>query len=62
MLQDIIGTKKGLFADGVQTVLRGHENRQRRVVLLKGNYLGYVTSFSLDEDTVTKNLDMFKAA
>ena len=37
MLQDIIGTKKGLFADGVQTVLRGHENRQRRVVLLKGN-------------------------
>ena len=37
MLQDIIGTKTGLFADGVQTVLRGHENRTRRVVLLKGN-------------------------
>ncbi len=37
MLQDIIGAKKGLFADGVQTVLRGHENRTRRVVLLKGN-------------------------
>lgn len=35
---------------------------ERMVVLLKGNYLGYVTSFSLDEDTVTKNLDMFKAA
>ena len=37
MLQDIIGTKKELFADGVQTVLRGHRNRSRRVVLLKGN-------------------------
>ena len=37
MLQDIIKAKTGLFADGVQTVLRGHENRTRRVVLLKGN-------------------------
>ena len=37
MLQDIIGSERGLFADGVQTVLRGHENRTRRVVLLKGN-------------------------
>ena len=37
MLQDIIGAKKALFADGVQTILRGHENRNRRVVLLKGN-------------------------
>ena len=37
MLQDIIGSGKELFADGVQTVLRGHENRNRRVVLLKGN-------------------------
>ncbi|MBR3620812.1 MAG: TldD/PmbA family protein, partial [Clostridia bacterium] len=37
MLQDIIRSKTGLFADGVQTVLRGHENRTRRVVLLKGN-------------------------
>ena len=37
MLQDIIASKKALFADGVQTVLRGHENRNRRVVLLKGN-------------------------
>ena len=37
MLQDIIGSKTALFADGVQTVLRGHENRNRRVVLLKGN-------------------------
>ena len=37
MLQDIIGTKKELFAEGLQTVLRGHRNRNRRVVLLKGN-------------------------
>ena len=37
MLQDIIGNKTKLFADGVQTVLRGHMNRYRRVVLLKGN-------------------------
>ena len=37
MLQDIIGPQARLFTDGVQTVLRGHENRMRRVVLLKGN-------------------------
>lgn len=37
MLEDIITVKKALFPDGVQTVLRGHENRNRRVVLLKGN-------------------------
>ena len=37
MLQDIIRSKTELFADGVQTVLRGHENRQRSVTLLKGN-------------------------
>ncbi len=37
MLQDIIGSKRELFADGVQTVLRGQENRTRRVVILKGN-------------------------
>lgn len=37
MLQDIFTSSSTLFADGVQTVLRGHENRSRRVVLLKGN-------------------------
>ena len=37
MLTDIITPQKALFADGMQTVLRGHENRSRRVVLLKGN-------------------------
>ena len=37
MLQDVIGSKAALFSDGVQTVLRGHENRNRRVVLLKGD-------------------------
>ena len=44
MLQDIIRSKTELFADGVQTVLRGHENRNRRVVLLKGNLVGNVRS------------------
>ncbi|MCR5477936.1 MAG: TldD/PmbA family protein [Lachnospiraceae bacterium] len=37
MLQDLISSKTSLFAEGMQTVLRGHENRTRRVVLLKGN-------------------------
>ena len=39
MLQDILGGKTTLFADGVHTVLRGHENRNRRVVVLKGNVM-----------------------
>ena len=39
MLQDILIEKTALFADGVQTVLRGHENRNRRVVLLKGDVI-----------------------
>lgn len=39
MLQDIIGVKKDLFAEGVQTVLRAHENRTRQVALLKGNLI-----------------------
>ena len=42
MLQDILSGSTALFADGVQTVLRGHENRQRRVVLLNGNLVGNV--------------------
>ena len=37
MIDDILASKRTLFADGVQTVLRGHENRNRRVVILKGN-------------------------
>ena len=37
MLNDIITPRTALFADQVQTVLRGHENRKRRVVLLKGS-------------------------
>ena len=37
MLNDIITSQAKNFAGGVQTVLRGHENRSRRVVLLKGN-------------------------
>lgn len=37
MLQDIISKERDRFAEGMQTVLRGHENRSRSVVLLKGN-------------------------
>ncbi|MBR5713046.1 MAG: TldD/PmbA family protein [Lachnospiraceae bacterium] len=37
MLQDVIASMRDRFADGVQTVLRGQENRTRKVVLLKGN-------------------------
>ena len=37
MLQDIITPQASRFAPGVQTVLRGHENRSRRVALLKGS-------------------------
>ena len=44
MLQDIITEQKALFADGVHTVVRGHENRIRRVSLLKGSLVGNVRS------------------
>lgn len=37
MLEDILKSKKALFAEGVQTVLRGQENRSRRVSFLQGN-------------------------
>ena len=40
MLNDILASKKELFASDAQTVLRGHENRSRRVRLLKGNLVG----------------------
>ena len=44
MLNDILKAKKSLFADGVQTVLRGQENRNRRVIFLQGNLVGNVRS------------------
>lgn len=37
MLTDILKNKKELFADGVQTILRGQETRQRAVTFLQGN-------------------------
>lgn len=37
MIADIISPQAKHFAPGAQTVLRGHENRSRRVVLLKGS-------------------------
>ncbi len=42
MLTDILKSKKSLFADGVQTVLRGQENRSRAVVFLQGNLVNNV--------------------
>ncbi len=46
MLNDILKTKKSLFEDGVQTVLRGQENRNRRVGFLQGNLVVNVRSES----------------
>ncbi len=59
MLQDIIGCKKELFADGVQTVLRGHENRNRRVVLLKGNLVQNARSESAGINARVNNRGTF---
>lgn len=37
MLEDILKGKKGLFETGMQSVLRGQENRARRIVIKQGN-------------------------
>ncbi len=56
MIADIITPQAKHFAPGVQTVLRGHENRSRRVVLLKGNLVQNVRSESRGISArVTKN-------
>lgn len=39
MLEDIIGSKKALFENGMQTVLRGQENRYRRIVIQDGTVM-----------------------
>ena len=44
MLQDILTSKKALFADGAHTELRGQNNRNRRAVLLNGDLMGNVRS------------------
>lgn len=44
MLQDILTPKKGLFATGAHTELRGQNNRTRRAVLLNGDVMGNVRS------------------
>lgn len=46
MLENILESKRGLFADGVQTILRGHENRVRRVGFVKGNLMSNYRSES----------------
>ena len=48
MLNDILKAKKNLFADGVQTVLRGQENRNRRVVFLQGNLQSVLAVWQVD--------------
>ena len=56
MLQDIITPQKSRFADGVQTVMRGHENRSRGVMLLNGNLVHNARSESRGISArVTKN-------
>jgi len=37
MLEDVLKSKTALFQDGMQTVLRGQENRNRRVIIQQGN-------------------------
>ena len=44
MLQDILTNKKGLFAAGAHTELRGQNNRNRRAVLLNGDVTSNVRS------------------
>lgn len=40
MLEDFLTKQKGLFGTGMQTVLRGQENRIRQVALQNGNLIG----------------------
>ncbi|MGI5889032.1 MAG: TldD/PmbA family protein [Oscillospiraceae bacterium] len=44
MLEDILKDKQDLFADGASTVLRGHENRTRKVRFLDGNMVANTRS------------------
>lgn len=44
MLVDLLADKRDLFADGVQTVLRGQENRSRAAALLQGNLVANTRS------------------
>lgn len=46
MINDILTGKKALFADGVSTILRGQESRNRRVALLNGELVGNVRTES----------------
>ncbi len=56
MITDIISPQARFFAEGVQSVLRGHENRSRRVALVKGNLVQNVRSESRGISArVTKN-------
>ncbi len=46
MLEDVLRGSTSLFADDAQTVLRGQENRSRRVTILKGNLVANARSES----------------
>ncbi len=46
MIEDVLRGSTSLFADGAQTVLRGQENRSRRVTILKGNLVANARSES----------------
>lgn len=56
MIEDIITPQAKHFAPGVQSILRGHENRSRRVSLLKGDLVQNTRSESRGISArVTKN-------
>ncbi|MBO6159319.1 MAG: TldD/PmbA family protein [Firmicutes bacterium] len=56
MIHDIITEQAKFFADGMQSVMRGHENRTRRVMLLKGNLVQNIRTESRGISArVTKN-------
>lgn len=46
MLTDQLSNMKSCFADGVNTILRGQENRSRMVMLVQGNLVSNVRSAS----------------
>lgn len=49
MLENVLEGKNALFETGMQTVLRGQENRYRRIVVQNGNVVQNVRSDTLSE-------------
>ena len=46
----------------ISAVMHGVPVYERMIMLLKGDYIGIVTGFSLDKETLAKNFAMFTAA